>query len=118
MERFEKYLSKYWLCCCVIGLFALLVWGQTVRYVLWRDGILANNCDLTIGANRCNPESSLEPGEAGDSFDGLMDVVMMFNRALAADEVRQLYGLAAAPSATAIRVSARANAGASPAGQP
>ena len=41
MERFERYLSKNWLCCCLIALFALLVWGQTVRYgFVWDDEIL------------------------------------------------------------------------------
>jgi hypothetical protein len=37
----EKYLSKNWFCCCCIGLFALLLWGQTVRYgFVWDDDIL------------------------------------------------------------------------------
>ncbi len=36
----EKYLSKNGLCCGLIGLFALLLWGQTVRYAfVWDDQI-------------------------------------------------------------------------------
>jgi len=41
MERFERFLARNWLCCGVIGLFALLVWGQTVSYgFVWDDEIL------------------------------------------------------------------------------
>jgi protein O-mannosyl-transferase len=37
----EKYLSKNWLCCGLIGLFTLLLWGQTARYgFVWDDKIL------------------------------------------------------------------------------
>jgi len=39
--------------------------------------------DLTIGANRSDP-----PAEIGPSFVGMMDDVMMFNRALPAEEVQ------------------------------
>ena len=42
--------------------------------------------DLTIGANRSNP-----PEEIGPSFVGMMDDVMMFNRALSAEEVQVLF---------------------------
>ena len=36
----EKYLSKNGLCCGVIGLFALLLWGQTARFdFVWDDAI-------------------------------------------------------------------------------
>jgi hypothetical protein len=42
--------------------------------------------DLTIGANRSDP-----PEEKGPSFAGMMDDVMMFNRALPAEEVQQLF---------------------------
>jgi hypothetical protein len=42
--------------------------------------------DLTIGANRSEP-----PQEIGPSFVGLMDDVMMFNRALSDDEVQTLF---------------------------
>jgi len=41
MERYERYLARNWLCCGVIGLFALLVWAQTVSYgFVWDDEIL------------------------------------------------------------------------------
>jgi hypothetical protein len=41
MERYERYLRKNWLCCGVIGLFALLLWGQTAGYdFVWDDEIL------------------------------------------------------------------------------
>jgi hypothetical protein len=83
---------------------------------LWQGRVPDNNYDLTIGANRSNPESSA-PGELGASFNGLMDEVMMFNRALSPDEVRQLYELPSAPKAMASSAPAPANAGASPAGQ-
>jgi hypothetical protein len=42
--------------------------------------------DLTIGSNRSDP-----PEEKGPSFVGMMDDVMMFNRALSADEVQKLF---------------------------
>ena len=36
----EKYLSKDWLCCVVIGLFTLLLWGQSLGYdFVWDDEI-------------------------------------------------------------------------------
>jgi hypothetical protein len=47
--------------------------------------------DLTIGANRSNPDAAL--GEVGSSFNGMMDDVMVFNRALSAAEVKALYDL-------------------------
>jgi hypothetical protein len=43
--------------------------------------------DLTIGANRSNPAKE----EVNQSFNGLMDDVMMFNRALSADEIQALF---------------------------
>ncbi len=43
--------------------------------------------DLTIGANR----STGVPGEIGQAFNGSMDDVMMFNRALSSEEVQALY---------------------------
>jgi hypothetical protein len=43
--------------------------------------------DLTIGQNRSNGH----PEEMGQSFNGMMDDVMMFNRALSPDEVAALY---------------------------
>jgi len=45
--------------------------------------------DLTIGANRSNPDATL--GEVGASFNGAMDDVMLFNRALSAKEIKFLY---------------------------
>jgi hypothetical protein len=55
-----------------------------------RIGNLAHTpYDLTIGANRSNPDGSL--GEIGASFNGEMDDVMMFNRALSTDEVQTLF---------------------------
>jgi len=45
--------------------------------------------DLTIGANRSNPDGAY--GEIGASFNGLMDDVMMFNRALSDDEIQTLF---------------------------
>jgi hypothetical protein len=45
--------------------------------------------NLTIGANRSNPDPKY--GEAGSSFNGIMDDVMMFNRALSDDEVQELF---------------------------
>ena len=44
--------------------------------------------DLTIGANRSNPDGA--GGEIGASFNGLMDDVMMFNRALSDEEIQTL----------------------------
>ena len=55
----------------------------------WNGELAVNSNDLTIGANRSNPEASL--GEVGASFNGMMDDVMMFNRALSADEVQALF---------------------------
>ena len=41
MTCYERYLGRNWLCCGVIGLFALLVWGQTAGYgFVWDDEIL------------------------------------------------------------------------------
>jgi hypothetical protein len=45
--------------------------------------------DLTIGANRSNPNEAF--GEVGASFNGMMDDVMMFNCALADDEIQTLF---------------------------
>ena len=45
--------------------------------------------DLTIGANRSNPDGAY--GEIGASFNGMMDDVMMFNRALSDDEIQTLF---------------------------
>jgi hypothetical protein len=55
----------------------------------WHGGVAANSYDLTIGANRSNPDGAL--GEVGAAFNGMMDDVMMFNRVLSADEVQALF---------------------------
>jgi protein O-mannosyl-transferase len=49
----EKYLSKNWLCCGVIGLFAVLLWGQTVSYgFVWDDSIyIRQNKSIRSPAN-------------------------------------------------------------------
>jgi protein O-mannosyl-transferase len=49
----EKYLSKNWLCCGLIGLFALLLWGQTVRFdFVWDDEIyITQNMSIRSLAN-------------------------------------------------------------------
>ncbi len=50
------------------------------------EEIAANLDDLTIGMNKTNPEAQ----ERGKSFDGSLDNLMIFNRALAADEIKSL----------------------------
>lgn len=49
----EKYLSKKWLCCVGIGLFTLLLWGQSLGYgFVWDDEIyISNNQSLRSLAN-------------------------------------------------------------------
>lgn len=49
----EKYLARNWFCCGVAGLFALLLWGQTVRYdFVWDDGLyITQNKGLDSLAN-------------------------------------------------------------------
>jgi hypothetical protein len=59
------------------------------RKLSGRGDILPNGHDLTIGLNRVNPKP--EGNEVGASFDGLMDEVMIFNRALSAEEVQALF---------------------------
>jgi len=78
-------------------------WHQVVgtfnekQLVFYLDGKKAGNArgkqqpaptmyDLTIGANRSNP-----PEQIGPSYVGVMDDVMMFNRALSAEEVQALF---------------------------
>jgi type 1 glutamine amidotransferase len=53
----------------------------------WRGNIAQNDFDLTIGNNRSNPD----PGDEGLGFHGLIDELMIFNRALASDEIARLY---------------------------
>jgi hypothetical protein len=68
----------------------LYVDGQPAGKPVPKKGELARTAyDLTIGANRSNPNAAL--GEVGASFNGMMDDVMMFNRALSAKEVRMLF---------------------------
>jgi hypothetical protein len=47
------------------------------------------NYDLTIGANRSNPDGAA--GEIDASFNGVMDDVLMYDRALSAEEVKTLF---------------------------
>jgi Protein kinase domain/Concanavalin A-like lectin/glucanases superfamily/Domain of Unknown Function (DUF1080) len=75
---------------------ALYLDGQLLTMErIWSGGISANNYDLTIGANHSTLDNN---DEFNASFDGLIDEVMMFNRALSSDEIRQLYD--AAPAQT------------------
>ena len=53
---------------------------------LCREEVAANLDDLTIGMNRTNPE----PQEKNRSFDGVLDEVMVFDRALSSAEIRTL----------------------------
>jgi hypothetical protein len=55
----------------------------------WAGAVPKTAYDLTIGANRSNPKP--EAGEVDASFNGMMDDVMMYNRALSADEVQALF---------------------------
>lgn len=50
------------------------------------EEMAANLDDLTIGVNGSNPEVPEQP----HSFDGVLDEIMIFNRALAPDEVKGL----------------------------
>jgi hypothetical protein len=53
----------------------------------WQGRVRANNYDLTIGENRSNRAVN----DTETSFNGMMDDVMMFDRALSADEVQVLF---------------------------
>jgi len=57
--------------------------------LVWNGFVEANEHDITIGGNRSNPYPLLDEVDA--SFNGEMDDVMMFNRALSADEVQTLF---------------------------
>jgi hypothetical protein len=50
----------------------------------WRGEIPANGQDLTIGMNRSSPG----PKEKQVAFEGLLDEILVFNRALSADEIK------------------------------
>jgi len=52
------------------------------------EDISANLENLTIGMNRTNPDDE----EKNHGFEGLLDELMIFNRPLAADEIRGLVG--------------------------
>lgn len=63
----------------------LYVDGKLQKQVVpWRGEIPANTNDLTIGMNRSNPA----PQEMGQSFDGAIDDLMIFNHALSEAEVQ------------------------------
>lgn len=63
----------------------LYVDGQLQKQVTaWHGEIAANTNDLTIGMNRSNPL----PPEQGQSFNGAIDEVMIFNHALSDAEVK------------------------------
>jgi hypothetical protein len=53
----------------------------------WTGELAYTPYDLTIGGNRANRSREV----FGASFNGVLDDVMMFNRALSAEEIRQLY---------------------------
>jgi len=67
----------------------LYVDGRLIRTGHWVGEVGITPYDLTIGANRSNPKA--DKGEVGVSFNGMMDDVMMFNRALSTDEVQALF---------------------------
>jgi len=63
----------------------LYVDGQLQKQAVpWRGEVAANTNDLTIGMNRSNPA----PQEKGQSFDGVIDEVMIFNHALSDAEIK------------------------------
>jgi len=62
------------------------------------EELLPSTSDLTIGNNRSHPVPVAN--ETLRSFNGLMDDVMMFNRALSADEVQALFELQGGKSAS------------------
>lgn len=64
------------------------------QMVPFREEIPSNANDLTIGLNRSN----LTPREKDQSFEGVVDEVMIFNRALSADEIKAMV-VAVDPSA-------------------
>ena len=61
------------------------------KQALTKDGPVPTMYDLTIGANRSNPNAKL--GEVDASFNGMMDDVMMYDRALSLEEVQALFKL-------------------------
>jgi len=66
---------------------ALYVDGRPQKQTIALRGDIASNTDdLTIGLNRASPS----PQEKDVSFEGVMDEVMIFNRALSADEIKNM----------------------------
>ena len=81
----------------------LYVDGKRVGTVRAKGQPVPTMYDLTIGQNRSNANQASENGHA--SFVGMMDDVMMFNRALSVEEVQELFAaqggvLAAQPAST------------------
>jgi len=63
----------------------LYVDGKLQKQVVsWRGEIPANTNDMTIGLNRSNPT----PQEKGQSFEGAIDDLMVFNHALSEAEIQ------------------------------
>ncbi len=62
----EKYLSRNWFCCGLIGLFTLLLWGQTARFdFVWDDQIyITHNKSIHSLANIPNFFSRMEAQSA------------------------------------------------------
>ena len=61
--------------------------GQPQKQVIpCRAEIAAIADDLTIGMNRSNPS----PQEKAQSFDGMIDELMIFNRVLSAEEIKAM----------------------------
>ena len=69
---------------------------------LWRADISANTNDLTIGINRSNPASE----DKSSSFAGVIDEVMIFNRAVSGNEVKAVVA-SATPKLTRGQVARR-----------
>jgi hypothetical protein len=66
---------------------ALFVDGRPQKQTLALRGAIGSNThNLTVGLNRANPS----PDGRDASFEGVMDEVMLFNRALSADEIKNL----------------------------
>jgi hypothetical protein len=65
----------------------LYVGGQLQKQVTaWRGEIPANGQDLTIGMNRSCPA----PKEKQIAYEGMLDEVAVFNRALSADDIKNV----------------------------
>jgi hypothetical protein len=85
----------------------LYVDGQPQKQVLpCRADISAHAGDLTIGMSTSSPS----PPVSGQSFEGVIDEVMIFNRALSADEIKALVA-AVDPSAGKFKFSKQQVAG-------